>query len=169
MQTISIAKRKSFPIKWIILLFLMLILGITTTYILGNYYNDKYNRRNKIEGNKNGNGRSSKNNLDIKVKTDKDMHRLGNHFNKHGRGMGFASKKEYQRAAVDFAQKYRSHSQARIMQGTWNGKGGYTGMKQIAISFENKTVILCQETGQLIDFYVGTELRGLINLMQLLP
>jgi len=39
--------------------------------------------------------------------------------------------------------------------------------KQIAILFENKTVIIEKFSGQLIDFYEGTELRGLINLIKI--
>jgi len=92
---------------------------------------------------------------------------LGKHFNKHGRQMGFASKKEYGNAAFKFAQQNIKNLQSKIFEGYWNGKGMVGKEKQIAIVFDNKTAILDKVTGQLIDFYEGSELRGLINIVKI--
>ncbi len=163
-------KKHPFPIKLIVLFILLFILGIAVTHVLTDYDLHRNNRKQSTESNKSsGNGNSESNKLDIKINSEKEMHQLGKHFNKHGREMGHASKKEYQKAAVEFAKKYKTHSNSKIMQGTWNGKGAYTDVKQIAISFEERTVILDKQTGQLIDFYKGTELRGLKELIQILP
>ncbi len=71
MQTISInnehqAKHKGFPLKWLILLFLMMFFALAATYMLGNY-NDS-NRNQNTENNSNsGNGNSNNNRVDIKI------------------------------------------------------------------------------------------------------
>jgi len=79
--------------------------------------------------------------------------------------MGYASKKEYQNAAIEFAEKCKNNPAAKIMEGQWNGKGIQKNTHQILIHFENRTVILQKETGQLVDFYIGSDWKGLINLI----
>lgn len=71
------------------------------------------------------------------------MHQPGKHFNKHGRGMGYGSKAEYQKAAVDFAKSNRANPQAKIFEGTWRTRGDVTkDVQQIIINTDNKTVII---------------------------
>jgi hypothetical protein len=123
---------------------------------------------NRIEGT-NGGGGSKGTNKSVKevpVSSEK-MYQLGKHFNKHGRQMGFASKKEYDQAAKDFAKKYQNDPKAEIWEGVWNGKGNLNGKTQRAIIYNDKTVILDPVSGQVIDFYQGTRLGGLIHLKKL--
>ena len=63
----------------------------------------------------------------IKVNTTKKMHQDGKHYNKHGRTMGYASKKEYDQAAKEFAIANMDNQEAKIYRGKWNGNGGYGG------------------------------------------
>lgn len=170
MQPISISRirRNSFSLKWLILLFLMLILGLTATYLLGSYYNDNYNRKNNTENNGNsGNSSNSSNSSKPEIKIQEDQkHQLGKHFNKHGRGMGYGSKSEYNRAAIEFAKSNRTNPNSKIFEGIWRTRGDVTrDLRQIIITHENRTVILDKLTGQVIDFYKGAELRGLINII----
>lgn len=53
----------------------------------------------------------------IKVSESK-MYQLGDHFNKHGRNMGYGYKKEYDAAAKEFAKVNQSNSKATIVEGT---------------------------------------------------
>ena len=89
------------------------------------------------------------------------MYQLGDHFNKHGKAMGYESKKAYDAAAREFANINQENSNAQIFEGIWNGT------VQRAISYEGKTVILDKATGQIIDFYEGCEFRGWINITQI--
>ena len=57
-----------------------------------------------------------------------------------------------------------------IMSEQWtygDGKGKLAGTVQRAIIFDNYTAIINVENGQIIDFYIGTELKGLIRLRRL--
>lgn len=99
----------------------------------------------------------------IKI-SDKKMHQEGKHFNKHGRGMDYGSKKAYDAAAKEFARKYQDHPDARVYEGKWNGSGKLGGNRQRAITFDGKTVIIDKNTGQIVDYYIGEEYRGLIDL-----
>ena len=59
-----------------------------------------------------------------------------------------------------------SNQVAKIFDGVWNGKGKLNDTFQRAIIYKGKTVILDKNTGQVIDFYEGSELRGLIKLVE---
>jgi predicted Ser/Thr protein kinase len=48
-----------------------------------------------------------------------------------------------------------------------DGKGQLNGTKQIVIVYDGKTAIIDKNTGQIIDSYLGSELRGLIHLERL--
>ncbi len=98
----------------------------------------------------------------IKVSEQK-MYQQGQHYNKHGRDMGFGGKKEYEAGARDFIEK--SKSTAEIFEGKWNSsRGSQGGETQIIIRSEGKQAIINKETGQIIDFYEGTSLDGFIDL-----
>ncbi len=157
-----------FTIKPILLLILLIIFGIISTILISDF--DLFNHNMKSQNSENqhsGNGRNS-NKLNIKIQSNKEIYQLGKHFNKHGRAMGYASKSEYNSAALKFAETYSKNPLAKIVEGTWNGTGDMTrNARQIAITFENRTVIIDKMTGQLIDFYEGEELRGLIKLITL--
>ncbi len=92
------------------------------------------------------------------------MYQDGKHFNKRGREMGYTSKKEYSDDALDFANKNIHNPNAQIYEEIWNGKGNQNGQTQIVITYDNKTVIINKNSGQVIDFYEGTDYRGLIDL-----
>ena len=92
------------------------------------------------------------------------MYQDGKHFNKRGREMGYTSKKEYSDDALDFANKNIHNPNAQIYEGIWNGKGNQNGQTQIVITYDNKTVIINKNSGQVIDFYEGADYRGLIDL-----
>ena len=100
--------------------------------------------------------------------SDKEMYQLGHHYNSHGKlEMGYASKAEYDKAAREFIYKNQNNPNAIIKQGIWGGKGKLAGTVQRAIIFDNYTAIINVENGQIIDFYIGTELKGLIRLRRL--
>ena len=103
---------------------------------------------------------------DISVSEQK-MHQDGKHFNKHGRNMGYASKSEYNKAAINFANKNKFNPKAQVYEGKWNGNGRQNGEIQVVITYNNKTVIINKSSGQVIDFYEGTDFRGLINLRRI--
>jgi len=161
-----------FSISWKsilkLLIFLLLLVGIVmfaTTLI-----NNQNDFRKKTEQNQNSNGNSSNSTnskVDVKLDANKKMHQVGDHFNKHERNMGYNSKKEYGDAALKFAKQNSKNPKAKIFEGKWNGTGMEGKDRQIAILFDNKTVIIEKFTGQLIDFYEGIELRGLINLLKI--
>lgn len=152
-------------IKLFLLLLLMFLLGYTVLTMYYNPMNDNNDWNKSEQSRSSGSSRNYSNN--IKVQSDKDMHQLGKHFNKHGRGMGYSSKKEYQRAAVEFAEKYKSNPNANIFRGKWNGSGKFNLKEQFAIKYENKTVIIDKVTGQIVNFYKGGEMRGLIEILKI--
>lgn len=86
------------------------------------------------------------------------------HFNKHSRAMGFRDKKSYNRAAQDFAKKYQDHPDAKVYEGKWSARGKFQKETQRVITHNGKTVIVDPTTGQIIDFYEGTDFRGLNDL-----
>lgn len=96
--------------------------------------------------------------------SDKEIHQAGKHFYKHGREMGYSSKKEYDAAAKAFARKYQNHPEASVYRGYQNQRGTKVSDPQRIISHNNTTVIINEKTGQVIDFYIGTEYRGVIRL-----
>ncbi|MBW4082942.1 hypothetical protein [Paenibacillus sp. S150] len=98
--------------------------------------------------------------------SESKMFLLSDHFEKHGRNMGYASKKLYDAAAKEFATINQLNSKATIVEGTWNGRGSLNGTLQRAITYDGKTVVLDASSGQVIDFYVGTEYKG-INVVKI--
>ena len=97
--------------------------------------------------------------------SDKEMYQLGKHYNKHGwPEMGYASKKEYQQAAYDFALEARQSPDAEILKGEWRSRTQELVREQIVIRYQGKSVILDAQTGQIMDFYVGTDNFGITNL-----
>lgn len=101
--------------------------------------------------------------IDIFISKQK-MYQDGKHFNKHGRNMGYTNKKEYNEAAINFAEENKSNPNAQVYEGLWNGKGNQNRDVQIIITYDNKSVIINKNSGQIIDFYEGTDFRGLIDL-----
>ncbi|GHU74115.1 hypothetical protein FACS1894188_01400 [Clostridia bacterium] len=99
--------------------------------------------------------------------SDKKMYQDGNHFNKHGRNMGYSDKKSYDAAAKEFVKKYQDDPNASIYEGIWNGKGTLNGHRQRIVTYGGKTAIIDPNTGQVIDFYQGTDYRGIINIKKL--
>ncbi|MBV6714144.1 HINT domain-containing protein [Paenibacillus chitinolyticus] len=93
--------------------------------------------------------------------SDSKMYQLGDHFNKHGRGMGYASKKDYDAAAKEFANTHQSNPNAKILEGTWNGPGTLNGTRQRAIIYDGKTVVIDVKSGQVIDYFTGTQYKGI--------
>ncbi|WP_102272010.1 hypothetical protein [Cytobacillus massiliigabonensis] len=122
---------------------------------------------NGNEENPNDKDNGSNGNENIINISDANMYQLGKHFNKHGRNMGYTSKKDYNLAAYHFAKTNQVNPKATIFEGVWNGPGQLNGTVQRAIIYEGKTVIVDKKTGQLIDFYQGSELRGLIHLKEI--
>ena len=98
----------------------------------------------------------------FKVSNQK-MYQLGNHYNKHGKDMGYASKKEYEQAARIFLQKYLKD--AEVFEGTYNsGHGKNAGIRQIIVRYNGKQLIINKESGQIVDFYEGTSLESFIRI-----
>ena len=98
----------------------------------------------------------------IKISEEK-MYQQGQHYNKHGRDMGYSSKKEYETAAREFFVQNKETSD--IYEGIWNSsRGGQSGQRQIIIRKNGKQLIINKESGQIIDFYNGTSLDGFINI-----
>ena len=96
--------------------------------------------------------------------SDKEMHKLGKHFHKHGRAMGYTTKKEYDAAAKEFVRKYQDHPKAKVFDGMWSGGGKFGGGLQRIITYDGKTAIVDPPTGQIVDFYIGNDYRGLYGL-----
>ena len=95
--------------------------------------------------------------------SDQKMYQLGDHFNKHGREMGYASKKEYEEGARAFIEENKNT--AEIYEGKWNSSRGVQGGEtQIIIRADGKQAIINKTTGQIIDFYEGTSLNGFIDI-----
>lgn len=93
------------------------------------------------------------------------MYQQGQHFNKHGVDMGYASKKAYEQGARDFIESNKHN--AEIFEGTWNSSRGIQGgEEQIIMRYEGKQAIINKESGQIVDFYEGTSLDGFIDIRQ---
>ncbi len=166
--TLISANNIDFSITWksILKLLILILLLIGIVVFAATLINEQNDFRKKTEQNQNSTentSNSTNSKVDIKIDADKKMHQVGEHFNKHGRGMGYTSKKEYGDAALKFAQENSKNPKAKIIEGVWNGGGKANLKEQVAVIFENKTVIIDKISGQLIDFYEGSELRGLIN------
>ena len=99
--------------------------------------------------------------------SEKKMHQVGKHFNKHGREMGFKSITEYDNAAKTFAREAQLNPNSEIYQGRWTGRGMYHDKVQRIITYDGNTVIIDPHTGQIIDFYRGSDYRGIIDIEQL--
>ena len=95
--------------------------------------------------------------------SEEKMYQQGQHYNKHGRDMGYSSKKEYGQAARCFFEQNKNTSE--IYEGIWNNsRGGQSGQRQIILRKDGKQLIINKESGQIIDFYEGTSLDGFINI-----
>lgn len=95
--------------------------------------------------------------------SEQKKYQIGNHYNKHGKDMGFASKKEYAQAAKIFLQKYLKD--AEVFEGTYNsGHGRNAGIRQIIVRYNGKQLIINKESGQIVDFYEGTSLESFIRI-----
>ena len=130
--------------------------GCELQYIKSKMDDDLYKLEEASKGSK-GSGDNS-----IKI-SDKNMYQGGRHFNKHGREMGYKSTKEYERAAREFAEKYKDNPNSEIFEGKWNGRGGIE-KEQIIIRYDGKQVIIGKNSGQIIDIYEGVDLRRFINI-----
>ncbi len=89
------------------------------------------------------------------------MHQLGSHFEKHGRGMGYASKNEYNQGAREFFEEHKTD--ADIFEAVYNGRGAQNGRTQIIMRYDQKYLIIDKTSGQIIDFYPkdnGDEFRA---------
>ncbi|MDF2549301.1 MAG: hypothetical protein K0S07_368 [Chlamydiales bacterium] len=85
---------------------------------------------------------------------DKKIHQIGDHFNKHGRDMGYSSKKEYSADAIAFAKQYQNHPEAEILEGKLNQRDPLKPpVYQRVISYGGRSAVISTETGQLINFY----------------
>lgn len=98
--------------------------------------------------------------------SEKKMYQLGDHFNKHGRDMGYVSKKEYEQAARDFFEQNKD--KCEIYEGIFNNSRGIqSGKAQYILRQDGKQLIISKETSQIIDFYEGTSLDAFINVERL--
>lgn len=80
--------------------------------------------------------------------SEKKLYRLGYHFNKHGRAMGYSSKNEYDAGAREFIEKYKGS--AEIYHGKWNSSRGLEGGRdQIIIRADGKQAIIDEQSGQI--------------------
>ncbi|MBQ3599592.1 MAG: hypothetical protein II992_00100 [Lachnospiraceae bacterium] len=97
------------------------------------------------------------------VISEQKMYQQGQHYNKHGRDMGYSGKKEYEQAAREFFEQNKNICE--IYEGIWNSsRGGQSGQRQIIMRQHGKQLIINKESGQIIDFYEGTSLEGFINI-----
>ena len=116
-----------------------------------------------IQGNEDGLDYSNSDYGKSVVVSEEKMYQQGKHYNKHGRDMGYSSKKEYEQGARDFLEKNRDV--AEIYEGTWNdSRGSQAGQRQIIIRHDGKQLIINKETNQIIDYYEGTDLGGFKDL-----
>ena len=98
----------------------------------------------------------------IEISQEK-MYQQGQHYNKHGRDMGYSSKKEYEQAARDFFEQNKNTSE--IYEGIWNNsRGGQSGQRQIIMRKDGRQLIINKQSGKIIDFYEGTSLDGFIDI-----
>jgi hypothetical protein len=104
----------------------------------------------------------------VLIDMKKEVYQLGNHFNKHGRQLGFQSKMEYDDAAKKFAQRYQHHPDAIIKEGRLNSKEkGKKGPVQRIVEYDGLAVIINPENGQVINFYDGYEHSALIDITRI--
>ncbi|SFU33153.1 T7SS effector LXG polymorphic toxin [Butyrivibrio sp. M55] len=116
-----------------------------------------------IQGNEDGLDYSNSDYGKLVVVSEEKMYQQGKHYNKHGRDMGYSSKKEYEQGARDFLEQNRE--EAEIYEGTWNdSRGSQAGQRQIIIRHDGKQLIINKETNQIIDFYEGNDLGGFKDL-----
>ena len=93
----------------------------------------------------------------------KKMYLLRTHFNKHGREMGYYSKKEYDAAARAFVE--RNKDTATMYEGRWTDSSGKESQqRQIIIQAEGRQAVVNRKTMQLIDFFDGNSLRGFYDI-----
>ena len=75
-------------------------------------------------------GESESNYGDQLEVSEQKMYQQGQHYNKHGKDMGYGSKKDYEAGARDFIENNKST--ADIFEGKWNSsRGGQSGETQI--------------------------------------
>jgi hypothetical protein len=96
--------------------------------------------------------------------SSKEIYQAGPHFNKHGRSMGFNSKKEYDRAAKEFAKSHQNNFEAKIIEGELNLQDK-TKLPQFqrAITYDGKTVVIDVDNGQIRDFYPAGNNSSLVD------
>ena len=95
--------------------------------------------------------------------SEKKMYQLGDHFNKHGREMGYSGKKEYEQAARAFFEQNKEICE--IYEGVFNSAhGNQNSQAQYILRYDGKQLIINKQTGQIIDFYEGTSLDSFINV-----
>ena len=98
--------------------------------------------------------------------SEQKMYQVGEHFNKHGREMGYLGKKEYEQAARSFFEQNKSSCE--IYEGIFNNsRGNQSGQVQYILRQDGKQLIINKESGQIIDFYNGTSLDAFINVERL--
>ena len=90
------------------------------------------------------------------------MYQDGKHFNKHGRQMGYSSKKEYNQAALDFFENNKKTCE--IYEGIYNDPHGGPENPQYILRQDGRQLIIDKETGQIMDFYEGVSLDAFINV-----
>ena len=124
--------------------------------VSGNNVNSDSNRDDDESNDDDGNGKS------IEI-SDQRMYQLGDHFNKHGREMGYTSKQEYEQAARDFFEANRESCE--IYEGIFNSAhGNQNTQAQYILRCDGKQLIINKQTGQIIDFYEGIGLDSFINV-----
>jgi hypothetical protein len=104
----------------------------------------------------------------VEIDMVKAIYQDGQHFNKHGRQMGYKSSKEYDKAAKDFAQRYQNHPDTILKEGHLNSKEkGKKGPVQRIVEYDGLTVIVNPENGQVINFYDGCKHSALIDIKRI--
>jgi len=142
-----------------------LVIGGTTIMLSAAQYPNTPQGSGNKDNVGDGKGDSKPNYGDQLEVSDQKMYQQGQHYNKHGKDMGYGSKKDYEAGARNFIKNNKST--ADIFEGKWNsGRGGQSGETQIIIRADGKQAIINKETGQIIDFYEGTSLDGFINVRQ---
>lgn len=125
--------------------------------------NKKGDSDNKDKNDQNKKGEADTNYGEQIEVSEQKMYQQGQHYNKHGKDMGYGSKKEYEAGAREFIAKNKDG--AEIFEGEWNSsRGGQSGETQIIIRADGKQAIINKETGQIIDYYEGTSLDGFRNI-----
>ena len=69
--------------------------------------------------------------------SEQKMYQQGQHYNKHGKDMGYSGKKAYEAGAREFINTNKNSGE--IFEGTWNSsRGGQSGQVQIIIRTKGK-------------------------------